>query len=181
MPIEKASVKRGENLPPVVTAARSINVALFLSNALRRNVSIALGIEEGTDLGIVTFPGETLRRVSPDERSITFFLLKAVAELNRIQKQGSTTMDNGIIVQKTTALEYVHAWKENTFLAQSGSENSAEPVADGDSLYIYEVEGETVFQIMHLAGVKRSRTPERYILDINMIYDEIEWPMKKSS
>ncbi len=180
IPIEKSSVKRGENSPLVVTAARSVNVALFLSNALRRDVSISLGIVDEKNLHLVTFPGTTIRRVSPDERSVTFFLLKAFTELDQIEMQESETLDNGIIVQKTTTLDHVSTWKDNVFLAH-GKESAPPSRVENDALYIYEVDTVTGFQRMNLTTVPKPRTPERYILDINMIYDNIEWPMKKSS
>lgn len=161
-------------MPSVVTAARSVNVALFLSNALRRDVSLALGLEHGTHLDIVTFPGDTLRRVSPDERSITFFLLKAITELENIEQQGRITMDNGIIVQKTTVQDYMRPWEGTIFLARSDSTVNPTPVVNVDSLYIYEVGVETDFQTMKISGIKKPRTAERFVLDINMIYDNRE-------
>jgi tRNA (pseudouridine54-N1)-methyltransferase len=76
--IERQSVKAGKNSEEAVTACRCINVGLFVSGNLRRDVIVSIIVlDNNTQATIVTFNGSTLRRVSPDERSISFFLLKA--------------------------------------------------------------------------------------------------------
>ena len=102
MPIDKASVKSGQNGPEVVTACRCINVGLFVSGDLRRDVVVSLAIGPLEDLRVVSFPGNTLRRVSPDERSISFFLLKATEILENLEAGESFTMDNGIELTRTS-------------------------------------------------------------------------------
>jgi hypothetical protein len=95
-PIDIASVKAGQNSREVVTACRCVNVGLFVSGDLRRDVivSIVIGTEE--DLRVVSFPGDSLKRVSPDERSISFFLLKAFEKAQDLETGGSFKMNNGI-------------------------------------------------------------------------------------
>ncbi|NOR38560.1 MAG: hypothetical protein GQ580_03115, partial [Candidatus Thorarchaeota archaeon] len=70
LPIDVVSVKSGQNGPEVITACRCVNVGLFVSGNLRRNVEVSLAVGQLEDLGIVTYPGPALKRVSPDERSI---------------------------------------------------------------------------------------------------------------
>jgi len=102
MPINKASVKAGQNGPEVVTACRCVNVGLFVSGDLRRDVAISLAIGTSEDLRVISFSGNTLRRVSPDERSISFFLLKATEILENLEAGEAFTMDNGIELTRTS-------------------------------------------------------------------------------
>ena len=109
-PIDSSSVRSGQNSREVVVACRCVNVGLFVSGDLRRDVTVSLAIGEDDDLRVISFPGETLRRVSPDERSVSFFLLKA-NEIARILETGETrTMDNGIEVIRSSLHEMTELW-----------------------------------------------------------------------
>ncbi len=174
MPIDRASVKKGNNSPPVVIAARSVNVALFLSKDLRRDVTLSIGIVKETGWDIVSFAGETLRRVSPDERSISFFLLKAFEELERLAIGMTRTMDNGIVVQRAAPDEFLQQWRGSTYLARSEDKCSEIPDMPTNSIYIYDVDADISLENAGFHEIARSRTPERFILDINMIYDSRE-------
>ena len=95
-PIDRSTVKSGHNSPEVITACRCVNVGLFVSGDLRRDVIVSIGVGTDGDLRVVSFPGISLRRVSPDERSISFFLLKAIEKAQDLDLGESFTMNNGI-------------------------------------------------------------------------------------
>ena len=105
--IDKASVKVGQNSPEVVTACRCINVGLFVSGDLRRDVTVSIAVGTEEDLRIVSFPGNSLKRVSPDERSISFFLLKAIEKAQDLELGRSFKMNNGIELVRTSLEELV--------------------------------------------------------------------------
>ncbi len=109
-PIDKTSVKAGQNSPEVVTACRCVNVGLFVSGDLRRDVIVSLAVGTEEDLKVVSFPGDSLKRVSPDERSISFFLLKAFEKARDLELGGSVKMDNGIEVARASLDELLELW-----------------------------------------------------------------------
>ncbi|MFW9976106.1 MAG: hypothetical protein ACFFDQ_12620 [Candidatus Thorarchaeota archaeon] len=110
LPIDKSSVKLGRNSGEVVTACRCVNVGLFLSGSLRVDVAVSIAIGSLNDLTIVSFLGNTLRRVSPDERSISFFLLKAVEKAQSLEHSEGFIMDNGIELIRTSYDEIMELW-----------------------------------------------------------------------
>ena len=172
LPIDKASVKRGENGPEVVTAARCVNVGLFLSNALRRDVEVIIGIVREKILDAIRFRGETLRRVSPDERSIAFFLLKATTALEEMVEGSSLTMDNGIELSRTTLEKFLSEWPVNqTCVASDDADSTIQELTSTDGLFIYPFERDSEPMLGKCMSLKRSRTPERFILDINVNSD----------
>ena len=109
-PIDSISVKAGKNSPEVISACRCVNVGLFVSGDLRRDVivSIVVGTEE--DLRVVSFPGDSLKRVSPDERSISFFLLKAIDKAQDLELGGFFKMNNGIELVRAPLDELIDLW-----------------------------------------------------------------------
>ena len=121
LPIDKTSVKAGQNSPEVVTACRCVNVGLFVSGDLRRDVivSIAVGTEE--DLVVVSFPGNSLKRVSPDERSISFFVLKAIEKAQNLELGGSFKMNNGIELVRISLDELFELWDPGVIQVPSDS------------------------------------------------------------
>jgi tRNA pseudouridine-54 N-methylase len=118
-PIDKTSVKSGQNSPEVVTACRCVNVGLFVSGNLRRDVivSIAVGTEE--DLKVVSFPGNSLRRVSPDERSISFFMLKAIEKAQDLEFGKSLTMSNRIELVRASLEDLFDLWDSDVIQVPS--------------------------------------------------------------
>ena len=59
--------------------ARSINAAFWLSNNIRRNVVFHTILHGMPDPPVyMRFEGEKMRKISPDERSIILFILKAL-------------------------------------------------------------------------------------------------------
>lgn len=120
-PIERSSVKSGQNSPEVIIACRCVNVGLFVSGDLRRDVIVSLALGTQEDLRVVSFPGESLRRVSPDERSISFFLLKAIEQAHDLKFGESFTMDNGIKLIRSSFNELVELWGSGVIQVPSTS------------------------------------------------------------
>lgn len=174
LPIERALVKRGENPPQVVTATRCVNVALFLSNALRRDVTLSVGIVDGDEWKVISFPGESLRRVSPDERSTSFFLLKAVEALESLLPGTSRTMDNGMTIRRTTYEEFLEPFMKTIYLSTIDGQYPVKLDRTEDSIFIYDIDMGIITERPEFTTILRPITPERFILDINMIYDSIE-------
>jgi len=110
MPIDKATVKSGQNGLEVVKACRCVNVGLFVSGDLRRDVVVSLVIGSSEDSSVISFPGNTLRRVSPDERSISFFLLKATEILKNLEAGEKFTTDNGIELTRNSISCLTESW-----------------------------------------------------------------------
>lgn len=182
IPISKASVKSGNNSPEVVTAARCVNVGLFISGNLRRDVVISLAKGSPDDVKIISFPGANLRRVSPDERSISFFLLKAASITEDLMIDSLKTMDNGIEVRRTNLKKFIESVAPaRAYL--STPEITTDFIDDtkyDNSLLIYlndvqfELTEEDATWI--LDNLPHFPHPERFILDVNMIVD-----LKKAS
>jgi tRNA pseudouridine-54 N-methylase len=110
MPIDRTSVKSGKNGAEVVTACRCVNIGLFVSGDIRRDVTVSITIGQSDDLRAISFPGPSLRRVSPDERSISFFLLKAMEILENLEVGESFTMDNGIELKRSSLDVLTESW-----------------------------------------------------------------------
>ncbi|MGY5854205.1 MAG: hypothetical protein RTU92_11605 [Candidatus Thorarchaeota archaeon] len=178
MPIDKTSVKSGRNSPEVIKACRCVNVGLFLSGNLRRDVSITLAVGKQEDLSVFSFHGETLRRVSPDERSIAFFLLKARTLSIDMEKGKSIVMDNGIVVRRTSLDTLIQEWQgDNLYIAQSDSTELLEFDAESNSgVFYYEIEPGMPTDTLKSSPavyIPRLPNPERFILDINMSSDQV--------
>ena len=116
LPIDRSSVKSGNNSSEVITACRCVNIGLFVSGDLRRDVTVSLGIGSENDLKVISFPGRSLRRVSPDERSISFFLLKAVEKVEGMEQGDRFIMDNGIELTCSSLSGLMESWKSEVIL-----------------------------------------------------------------
>jgi len=121
IPIDKTSVKSGRNSPELVMACRCVNVGLFLSGDLRRDVIVSLAAGAEEDLRVVSFPGLSLKRVSPDERSISFFLLKAFEKLRDLELGKQFKMNNGIELVRASLDELLDLWDSNFIQVPSES------------------------------------------------------------
>ncbi len=174
-PIEEASVKVGENAHEVVVACRSVNVGLFISGDLRRNVEVSIAYGEREDFRIITFPGQHLKRVSPDERSISFFLLKANKELLTLDPGEARRMDNGMELRRTDLVELLSLWSDSrVYLAQDSADTQELALETDPGLYIYEVDDIGVLEELTkypIVILRRPRSPERFILDVNLSSD----------
>ncbi|MFW9850916.1 MAG: hypothetical protein ACFFF4_17450 [Candidatus Thorarchaeota archaeon] len=175
LPINKTSVKKGENSPQVVIAARCVNVGLFLSNDLRRDVKVIIGILHNKELKTISFPGDTLRRVSPDERSIAFFLLKASTALDTLSENSEQVMDNGIVLKRTSLNNLVSDWPYGqVFFASNDSKSNISDLKASEGLFIYPITQETPSFLGKFGALRCTSSPERFILDINMHFDSKE-------
>lgn len=172
--IDEKDVRAGTNVEEVVIASRCVNVGLFVSGDLRRNVEVNIAWNEDEDLFVVSFPGWSLKRVSPDERSISFFLLKARNELDRLSSGDWRVMDNGIVVRRTTPDALFGLWgsprvfKASSEVSEIESSDIIEP-----GVFVYNVTEEADFSLpdTEITSLKKPHSPERYILDINLRMD----------
>lgn len=172
--IDKASVKAGTNTSEVVTACRCINVGLFLSGNMRRNVIVTIAVGTPKDMITITFPGDTLKRVSPDERSISFFLLKSLGAADGLSENSQQVLDNGIIVAREGFERLVSTYApQRAFLAQKGCESDFGTVDQSkDALFIYNT-GMLIDSVDGpYSALPYPPHPERFVLDINEWYDK---------
>ncbi|MBE0527138.1 MAG: hypothetical protein IH631_09360, partial [Candidatus Thorarchaeota archaeon] len=172
-PIDMASVKSGNNSREVITATRCVNVSLFISGNLRRDVIVSLAKGSPDDLTIITFPGANLKRVSPDERSISFFLMKAISIAEEQGMDSLETMDNGIEVRRISLKNFLEFFAPtrvylSTPNIPSGSIDDAEYE---NSLLVYS-NGKQFDSVREESMWNHGKLPyylhpERFILDIN--------------
>jgi tRNA (pseudouridine54-N1)-methyltransferase len=87
--------------------ARCVNSALWLSHGVRRDTSVHLSVEVNKQRLMVTFSGEKMKRVSPDERSIASWIKKA---LDRFL-EGEERVQEGITVQKLNLPDFLKRFK----------------------------------------------------------------------
>ena len=178
IPINKASVKSGDNSPEVITASRCVNVGLFISGDLRRDVVVSLVTGKPDDSIIISFPGADLKRVSPDERSISFFLLKAFTEAELQGMNSTRTMNNGIVIRRTKLVDFIGSCSpEKIYLANSEVESSVmEKFEFENSLLIYSIIEPLNLELKSskwdIKQIYHPSHPERFILDINMAFDK---------
>lgn len=173
LPIDKTRVKSGRNLKEIVVVARCINVGLFLSDNIRRDVVIDTVVMHDDGIIKISFQGSNLRRVSPDERSISHFLLKAVDRLRGVVQGKSEEMPNGIHLFKGHVEDLISQWQtQEIFIAKEGVMlKNAVPLG----IYIYDMtkNREIESQILEYKKVPRPSHPERFILDINSYIDKL--------
>jgi hypothetical protein len=177
IPIDKTSVKSGDNSPEVIIATRCVNVGLFLSGDMRRNVVISLAKGPLNDLKIISFPGENLKRVSPDERSISFFLMKASSIAEQIEIDSHQIMDNGIEVRRCPLNSFIESFSPSCIF-KSRPENQSHSLSTMDYTNSLVIHSQTESLDSYIVDSKRQQkelpyylNPERLILDINMMTD----------
>ena len=182
IPIDTASVKSGDNYPEVITAARCVNVGLCISGNLRRDVVVSLAKGTQDDLKIVSFPGVNLKRVSPDERSISFFLMKAFSIANELVMDSFETMDNGIAVRRSSMENFIESLSPNRIYVAT-PETTTSVINDAGfekSLLIYSIGKQLDSHRIDTKWIREELPqyphPERFILEVNMNMD-----MKKAS
>ncbi len=182
LPITRAGVRSGKNSDEVVMVARCVNLALFLSHTLRRNVTFEVVIAGDDEYRSISFPGTGLKRVSPDERSIAHFLLKAVNNLDTMA-QSKKTLSNGIVLRRGRAHQLMDGWQMGrVFLAgPTGDWQRVQP----DGTYIYDMTNTGVIESLLEQGheiVPMPPRPERFILEVNSYIDDLKNKhMRKSS
>ncbi len=173
-PIIAADVKSGNNQPEVVIACRCVNAGLFISNDLRRDVILSIAFGNKDDIKIISFPGDALRRVSPDERSVSFFLLKAMDVLENLGLWTSKTMNNGIITRRMTLQQLLDELAPECIYIASAEPYSATayPELDCEGLFVYDFSSELSNGFDQIIDLARPSAPERFVLDVNMWFDE---------
>ena len=175
LPITKSEVKEGRISQEAVIACRCVNVGLFLSNDMRRDTEVSLVIVKD-GIQIIAFPGKNLRRVSPDERSISFFILKAIDLLARLPAGVVRELDNGIRVERTTINDLSEKWNSiPLFIAEENGTIQVDSDAKfTEGGFIYEIHtGLLPDSLFDKKPVRLSRptSPERFILEINYQID----------
>ncbi len=176
LPIDRHQVKSGENSPEIITGCRCVNVGLFLSNDMRRDTEVTLAIVEEEVCRAITFPGKDLRRVSPDERSISFFILKASELLDSLEEGEQKKLDNGIQITKSSIIELIQTWDNHQiYRADSRVQDSLNELNDKtEGVFIFELRQGMLDESMKnipSINVQKPSTPERFILDINYQLD----------
>lgn len=180
IPIDASSIRAGINSPEVVTACRCVNVGLFISGNLRRDVSVSIAVGALHDLQIISFSGDTLRRVSPDERSISFFLFKALTISAKLPLNTSKIMENRIIIQRTGINELFESISPiNVVIADANKQKRDSPNHEnGDTLLFYDnrkIRSLSIpFELPDCRTVPRPPHPERFIFDINREIDSTQ-------
>ncbi|NWF96423.1 MAG: hypothetical protein HXY34_09820 [Candidatus Thorarchaeota archaeon] len=175
IPTSRDTVARGLNPWQTVVACRCVNIGLFLSRGLRRSVMVILTQGASDETRATVFDGKTLRRVSPDERSISFFLMKANRLLMSIEDESKAMMDNGIVVCRTRLESILDEWASSgVYLATEEAPCGTVP-SSGTGLFVYDV--------LHLHRAVLSRTDttpiwrpssaERFILEVNHAADVV--------
>jgi hypothetical protein len=178
--MDKASVKSGDNSPKVIVATRCVNVGLFLSGDMRRDVIISLAKGPLNDLKIISFPGESLKRVSPDERSISFFLLKASSIADQADIDSYQRMDNGIEVRRCSLDSFIESVSPSCiFKSNPGNQGHSLGTMDYTNSVVMHSQAElfdsyTIESKWQQKELPYYPTPERLILDINMIANKTD-------
>ena len=169
-PIDKQSVKAGRNSEEVVMACRCINVGLFISGNLRRDVTVSILISNESNVGtMISFVGSTLRRVSPDERSISFFLLKAVDAAGTMEAGQQKVLDNGVVVEKISMKTLMDQWSSGILYtaSQDVGEWPRSRIRHDDGIFLYAHGAKiAVGQVLPAFS-----SPERFILEVNLLAD----------
>ena len=175
LPIKRSDVKAGTNSLEVITACRCVNVGLFLSNAMRRDTDVTIAIMENP-VQLITFSGKDLKRVSPDERSISFFILKAIEALHELPLETMRKLDNGIKIQRVSPDSFIEKWDTSTlFIAEENEESiQIESIDTLTGTFIYEIEPDLLNALIlnfDLNRIERPSSPEKFILNINYYLD----------
>jgi len=180
MEINRTSVRAGENSKEVITACRCINVGLFLSGDLRRDVTVSIGYGTLEDLQIVSFSGNSLKRVSPDERSISFFLLKAYEELKGLHLNTFVILDNGIIIQRADFNNFLKSLHQDNIIIAIPEYHNEDSLnlKRRDALLIYDNRAQQYplesFRLEKYSTIPYPPHPERFILDVNRAVDSAD-------
>ena len=169
-PIDKQAVKNGRNSEEVITACRCVNVGLFISGNLRRDVTVSIVLHEKGNIGIIiSFDGSTLRRVSPDERSISFFLLKALDAARSLNNGQHVVLDNGVVVERMPLETLIDQWSEGILY------NASHDVDEWPRSRVHHEKGTFLYSSQTRMKVGQAlpgfSSPERFILEVNLLAD----------
>ncbi len=175
--VDQTQVISGSNCPEMVTACRCVNVALFISDGIRRDVQMSLLAGDTTDLRVISFPGDRMKRVSPDERSISFFIMKGAEALRGVTSGTTRVLDNGITVSRTD-LEHMLEQGPSGAIQVAATQSDRPSGCSGISqtgTFVYVVSGtlSRYFEKRHMVLLPRPPHPERFILDVNLYCDSV--------
>jgi tRNA pseudouridine-54 N-methylase len=176
-PIEEAQIRSGRNTANVVVSCRCVNVGLFLSGDMRRDVEVSIAIGTPSEMTVFSFPGNTIKRVSPDERSISFFLLKAKLRAEGLRQGQKSVLPNGIIVQKSDLETLIEQWNPKmVYLSEDDDSEAVKPrEVHHRGLFIFDQGGWDLQSLPFLRSAVRlhsSHSPERFILQLNLDADD---------
>jgi hypothetical protein len=138
-------------------------------------ISLAKGSPD--DLKIISFPGANLRRVSPDERSISFFLLKATSIVEDLVMDSLEIMDNGIEVRRISLKKFLDSFTPaRVYLSTPEITSGFVDDAEYDNSFLIYSNGMQFDLFKDDFAWEQGRLsyvphPERFILDVNMIVD----------
>ncbi|MEM2142626.1 MAG: hypothetical protein QXQ81_05170 [Candidatus Thorarchaeota archaeon] len=168
------SIRSGALGPEIVTLCRVVNVGLFLSGGLRRDTEVSLVISEANEHAVViTLGGNRLRRVSPDERSISFFISKAMKRSEDIGVGETVITDNGIVIARILEGALYRNWQDRPIYIASRSVSASEwPDCRPNGVFVYRGESPSTTEFHTARPVPGRRTPERFVLDINRWFDQ---------
>ncbi|MHA1769571.1 MAG: hypothetical protein ACTSV3_06915 [Candidatus Thorarchaeota archaeon] len=167
--IDKASVKSGQNSEQTVMMCRCVNVGLFVSGDLRRDVIVSFLRRDDGLVTMISFPGASLKRVSPDERSISFFLLKAIDTVMETEKGETRVLDNGIVVERTTLETLLERWGTDTLYITREEVDSWPDFRGGhlEGTFLYAPD----MELKNAMGLPSRTSPARFILELNVLSD----------
>jgi hypothetical protein len=134
-------------------------------------------VGQDNNLRVISFSGESIKRVSPDERSISFFLLKAMQLLDKMNLGTVKSTDNGIVLSRTDLERLVTSWStERVHLADSPITANDWTSISASGLYVYDMSNviSRGFANKSVLLLHRPPNPERFILDVNMHCDLLQ-------
>jgi tRNA pseudouridine-54 N-methylase len=184
IPVDSDRVKSGLNSLETVIACRCINVGLFISDDIRRTVQVSLCVGLDTDLRIISFSGEKIKRVSPDERSISFFLSKAMFLLDKMDSGTVKSMDNGIVLSRTDMKNFLTSWSaERVHIADSSVDTHDWAAVSTSGIFVYDMSGALMRGLAKrpVSLLTRPTNPERFILDMNLHCDRLQMSSPKKA
>ena len=101
--------------------ARCINASLFLSHDLRRDVEFfAVLLGEPTPPVTITFSGEHVRYLSPDERSPAALIKKALEK--GVPPEGEAESTPGVYISKRSFADVVNSLDNLVYLHEDGQD-----------------------------------------------------------
>ncbi|MEM1513577.1 MAG: tRNA (pseudouridine(54)-N(1))-methyltransferase TrmY [Candidatus Thermoplasmatota archaeon] len=161
--------------------ARCVNSAFWLSNSIRRNVFFHTILHGEPNPPIyIRFEGGKLRKVSPDERSISIFILKAIEKAGDEEKESTP----GIFVCKKNFNKFVeeNRDKEYYLMDEKGEDIEKIDIGENPLFFLGDNRGlnEEEKKILHKYGAidvsigKKSYLSSHCITVINWLLDKIE-------
>ncbi len=161
--------------------ARCINSAFWLSNDIRRNVFFHTILHGEPDPPVyIRFEGEKLRKVSPDERNIAIFIIKAIERASDEEKESTP----GIFVSKKDFKKFVEENRDKEYYLMDEKGENIEKIEIGRKplFFLGDNKGlsEEEREILHKYGAidisigKKSYLSSHCITVINWFLDKID-------